>query len=448
MLDPRDIADDPERARLNLRRRRAGADAFASVDRILALQASRGELVLERDQLRADRNSLSKAIGDLYKQGRAAEAEAAKEQVAAGKIRIDELETALETLEADLLALAMDLPNQLDPTVPDGDGEEHNPVVASWGAPRAFEFTPQSHVEVAERLGMLDLERAAKLAGARFSVLYGAGARLERALINFFLDLHTTEHGYQEVMVPYMAHRRIFEGTGQLPKFEAEMFKLAGQVNGADTFLIPTAEVPVTNLHREEILDEEQLPIKYVCFTPCFRAEAGSAGRDVRGLMRVHQFHKVELVWLSTPEASAAAHEALTAHAEAALRLLELPYRKVLLCSGDTSFGAARCYDLEVWLPSQERYREVSSCSNFGDFQARRMSLRYRPVAEGGKKAKPRLAHTLNGSGLAVGRTLLALLENHQQADGSVLIPAALRPYMGVERIMLPAPAEASAPGA
>jgi seryl-tRNA synthetase len=438
MLDPRDIADDPEAARHNLRRRRAGDDAFAAIDRILELQARRGELVLEGDQLRAERNAISDQIGELYKQRRAPEAEAAKARVAEIKVRVEVLDVELGQLQIDLNALAMDLPNVLDPSVPDGASDEDNPVVASWGTPPTFDFTPQAHVEIGERLGILDLERSAKLAGARFSVLYGLGARLERALISFFLDLHTSEHGYREVMVPYMAHRRILEGTGQLPKFEAEMFKLTEKVNGSDTFLIPTAEVPVTNLHREEILEEEQLPLKYVCFTPCFRAEAGSAGRDVRGLMRVHQFHKVELVWTCTPETSAAAHEALTGHAEEALRRLELPYRKVLLCAGDTSFGAARCYDLEVWLPSQQRYREVSSCSNFGDFQARRMALRYRPTVEGGKKAKPRLAHTLNGSGLAVGRTLLAVLENHQQADGSVRIPEVLRPYMGVDRIEVP----------
>jgi seryl-tRNA synthetase len=260
-------------------------------------------------------------------------------------------------------------------------------------------------------------------------VLKGAGARLERALINFFLDTHTGEHGYTEVMTPYMVHRRIMEGTGQLPKFEEDMFKLDRPVNGADTFLIPTAEVPVTNLHREEILEEEQLPVRYACFTPCFRAEAGSAGRDVRGIIRQHQFHKVELVWVTTPDRSEKDHQALVSHAEVLLQKLGLPYRVVQHCGGEVSFNAHVAFDLEVWLPSQNKYREISSCSNFGDYQARRMQLRYRPGGDG--KAKPKLAHTLNGSGLAVGRTLVAILENYQQADGSVVVPEVLRPYMG-----------------
>jgi seryl-tRNA synthetase len=438
MLDPREVAAEPELIKANLQRRHAGPDAFHAVDRICTLREERTARVGDRDELRADRNRLSKEIGGLYKQGKRDDAEAMKAKVAAGNIEIGRLEGELGAIDEELRDLAMRLPNMLDAEVPEGVSDEDNPVVGTWGTARTFEFEPLPHVEVGERLGILDLERSAKLAGARFSVLHGLGARLERAITNFFLDLHTQEHGYNEVSVPFMVHRRILEGTGQLPKFEDDMFRLASKVNGSDTFMIPTAEVPVTNLHREEILDEAALPVRYVCFTPCFRAEAGSAGRDVRGLMRVHQFLKVELVWLTTPDASKQAHEDLTRHAEEALRRLELPYRKVLLCSGDTSFGAARCYDLEVWLPSQKKFREVSSCSNFHGFQSRRMSLRYRPTSDGKKKSKPQFAHTLNGSGLAVGRTMLAILENHQQEDGSVLIPKALQPYMGTDRLVVP----------
>ncbi|MCB9680157.1 MAG: serine--tRNA ligase [Alphaproteobacteria bacterium] len=438
MLDPRAVADDPEAIQHNLRRRHADDEAFAAVDRIVALSSRRNVLVTDRDGCRAARNSLSKAIGDLFKAGKRDEAEAMKAEVATNNARIAELEAELDGLEVELRHLALSLPNVLDPSVPDGHSDADNPVVATWGTPRAFDFTPKAHVEVGEALGILDLERAAKLTGARFSVLKGLGARLERALMNFFLDLHTGTNGYTEVMVPYMVHADICEGTGQLPKFAGDMFKLAEPVNGQDTYLIPTAEVPVTNLHREEILDDAQLPVKMVCFTPCFRSEAGSAGRDVRGLIRVHQFHKVELVWLTRPEDSADAHEQLVSHAEQALQALELPYRKVLLCAGDTGFGAARCYDLEVWLPSQQAFREVSSCSNFHDFQARRMNLRYRPADVDGKKSRPQFAHTLNGSGLPLGRVLVAILENHQQADGSVVVPEVLRPYVGTDVIRPP----------
>ena len=436
MLDPRVIAADPDAAKAQLRRRNASEDSLASIDTIAALASRRVELVGERDELRASRNSLSKKIGGLYKQGRRDEAEAIKAKVAAGNERITLLEAELGRLEAQSTDLAMRLPNRLADDVPAGHSEEDNVELRRWGTPRVLDFEAQGHVELGEALGILDMERAAKLSGTRFSVLYGAGARLERSLVNFFLDMHTSSHGYVEAMVPYIVHRRVLEGTGQLPKFEDDMFRLAEPLNGADAFLIPTAEVPVTNLRRDEIVGHEELPLKYACFTPCFRAEAGSAGRDVRGLMRTHQFHKVELVQLTTPEGSQAAHDAIVRHAEACLEALELPYRSMLLCAGDTSFGAARCIDLEVWLPSQQTYREVSSISNFNDFQARRMNLRYRPEpVDGKKKSKPVYAHTLNGSGLAVGRVLLAVLENHQQADGSIRIPAALQPYMGTDRI-------------
>lgn len=435
MIDPNLVAQDPERVRASLRRRHEGEATLAEVDRMVELTERRRRLVTERDQLNADRNRLSGEIGGLMKQGRRDEAEALKAKVHAGNARIAEIEADLAAVDADRDAIAMRLPNLLDDRVPPGKGDEDNVVVRSWGAPRGDGRTGESHVEIGTRLGVLDLERATKLAGTRFWVLTGAGARLERALVNFFLDLHVEQHGYTEAMVPYLVHRRIAEGTGQLPKFEADMFRLAEPLNGADAFLVPTAEVPVTNLHREEILEEEQLPLKYAAFTPCFRSEAGSAGRDVRGLIRVHQFHKVELVWITTPEQAEASHQQLVGHAEKALQLLELPYRVMELCGGDVGFGATRCYDLEVWLPSQG-YREISSCSHYADFQARRMQLRYRPAGEGNKKAKPRAAHTLNGSGLAVGRALVAILENHVQPDGTVRIPEVLRPYMaGADRI-------------
>ncbi|MDP2689539.1 MAG: serine--tRNA ligase, partial [Deltaproteobacteria bacterium] len=306
--------------------------------------------------------------------------------------------------------------------------ETENLVVRTWGEPREFPFNPLEHTEIGERLGIIDFERAGKLSGARFSLLKGAGARLERALINFMLDLHTARHGYTEVLPPFMVKREGFVGTGQLPKFEEDLFK----IEGWEHFLVPTAEVPVTNIHREEILDEEALPIRYTAYTPCFRKEAGSYGKDVKGLIRLHQFNKVELVKFSSPDTSYDELEKLTNNAEEVLKKLDLPYRVVTLCTGDMGFSSAKTYDIEVWLPGQGKYREISSCSNFEDFQARRANIRYRPK-EGGK---PRFVHTLNGSGLAVGRTLVAILENYQNGDGSVTVPEALRPYMGgLERI-------------
>jgi len=423
MLDPNRIAEDPGPIKSDLRRRHAAEAVHADVDQIVVLSGRRRELITERDTLRGQRNALSKEIGGLFKQGKRDEAEVLKAKVQAGNARIEVLEEELGVLEAERDALGLGLPNLLHPDVPDGKGEEDNVQIDAWGTPGE---PGDSHVEIGTRLGILDLERAAKLTGTRFWVLKGAGARLERALINFFVDLHVDEHGYTEVMVPYLVHRDIAQGTGQLPKFENDMFRLAEPLNGQDAFLIPTAEIPVTNLHRGEILDEAELPIRYAGFTPCFRSEAGSAGRDVRGLIRVHQFHKVELVWVTTPERAPDDLEALIGHASTALQRLGLPYRVMELCGGDVSFAAHRCRDLEVWLPSQG-YREISSCSHFTDFQARRMALRYRP--EGG--GKPRLAHTLNGSALAVGRTLVAILENNVQPDGSVRIPDVLVPYMG-----------------
>jgi len=436
MLDAREIVENPEVVRESLRKRFADDAVLASVDRVIALHARRSQLIPERDGLRQRRNELSKQIGQLYKQGKGDEATALKSEVAAGSERTRVIEEELAAVETEQTDLLLSFPNLLWEEVPAGRDEGDNVEVRRWGTPRTFDFEPHTHVEVGERLGILDLDRAAKLTGARFWVLKGLGARLERALWSFFLDLHTSEHGFTEILVPDIVHRRILEGTGQLPKFEQDLFKLAGELNGSEAFLIPTAEVPVTNLHRDEILDETQLPLKYAAFTPCFRSEAGAHGRDVRGLLRVHQFHKVEMVCLSKPEESEQTHQAMVRYAETCLQLLGLPYRVVMLCGGDTGFGASKCYDLEVWLPSQQGFKEISSVSNCGDFQARRMALRYRPETEGNKKAKPRLCHTLNGSGLAIGRTVVAILENYQQADGSVTIPEALRPYMGgVERI-------------
>jgi seryl-tRNA synthetase len=438
MLDPRLIVEEPDRVKDMLTRRHQ-PDMHALVDELVSLAGRRTELITERDELRNQRNTLSKQIGELYKAGKRDDAEAMKQKVQDGNVRVAELEAELETVEARRDELAMSLPNLIDDDVPIGKSDEDNLVVSTWGQVPSYDFEPESHVELGARLGILDLERSAKLSGARFAVLIGNGARLERALINFFLDMATGEHGYTELLTPYIVHRHILEGTGQLPKFEADLFRLAGKLNGSDAFLIPTAEVPVTNLHRDEILDESQLPVAYACFTPCFRAEAGSAGRDVRGIIRQHQFHKVEMVRLCRAQDSEAQHELLTQHAEAILQRLGLPYRKVLLCSGDVSASARRCYDLEVWLPSQDAYREISSCSNFGAYQARRMQLRWRPDPVDGKKQKPRLVHTINGSGLAVGRTLVAVLENGQQADGSVVLPPALVPYMGGVDVLRPA---------
>jgi seryl-tRNA synthetase len=335
------------------------------------------------------------------------------------------------------------IPNLTRDEVPTGTSEADNLTVKTWGEKPEFDFTPKPHWELGEALGILDLERAAKLSGARFAVYMGAGARLERALISFMLDLHTTKHGYTEVLPPFMVNSKSLFGTGQLPKFAEDLFRSSdadveavarGEYKDNDHWLIPTAEVPVTNLYREEILDDSRLPIRLTAYTPCFRAEAGAAGKDTRGIIRQHQFQKVELVKFTRPGDSDAEHEALTRDAEEILEVLGLPYRRVLLCTGDTGFSSAKTFDLEVWLPGQGLYREISSCSNFEAFQARRANIRYRP---GGAKGKPEFVHTINGSGLAVGRTWLAILENYQQADGSVSIPQALRPYMGgLDRIV------------
>jgi seryl-tRNA synthetase len=343
--------------------------------------------------------------------------------------QIKQLGVQLDSIEYQRMSAVMNLPNLPHATVPVGKSAADNVEVRRHGTPREFDFTPQPHWDLGPALGIIDFERGTRLAGARFTVLAGGGARLSRALINFMLDLHTREHGYREIEPPFLANTETLKGTGQLPKFEQDLFKIAGDW---DLYLIPTAEVPLTNLHRGEILDGRDLPIRYTAYTPCFRSEAGSYGQDVRGLIRQHQFDKVELVKLTTPESSYDELESLTLHAEEVLKRLELPYRTMLLCTGDMGFAAAKTYDIEVWLPSQHTYREISSCSNTEAFQTRRANIKFRAGGTG----KADFVHALNGSGLAVGRTLIAILENFQQKDGSVTIPAALRPYMGgIDRI-------------
>jgi seryl-tRNA synthetase len=398
------------------------------VDRWIELDRRRRAVLAELEDLKRRRNEASKEIGELKREGKDAEAQIA--EVGELKGRVTELEAELTTVDISLDEATLSLPNLAHQSVPEGADEEANRVERIIGDPPEFAFEPKAHWDLGPALGILDFERGAKIAGARFTVYFGAGARLERALINFMLDLHTREHGYTEVQPPFIVNSDALIGTGQLPKFGEDLFKLEDH----DYYLIPTAEVPVTNLHRQEILEETDLPIKYVAYTPCFRAEAGSYGRDVRGLIRQHQFNKVELVHLSTPETSYQSLEDLTANAEKVLQLLELPYRVVCLSTGDMGFGAAKTYDLEVWLPGQNAYREISSCSNCEAFQSRRAGLRYRP-ADGGK---PRFMHSLNGSGLAAGRTLVAVLENNQQEDGSVVVPEVLRPYFGGLELITP----------
>ncbi|MBP7147096.1 MAG: serine--tRNA ligase [Acidobacteria bacterium] len=398
--------------------RRGGVPAL---DELVASDAERRKAIVEVEQLKAERNAESRRIGELMKAGGAADE--AREHVRAIGERIKSLDERVGEIDRRIAELMAAIPNIPHPTCPEGPDDSANRVERTWGEPPRFAFTPRDHVEIGEISGTIDFPRAAKVTGARFAVLTGEGARLSRALIQFMLDLHTVRHGYREVLPPFIVNARSLFGTGQLPKFEADLFRLR---EPDDWYLAPTAEVPVTNLHAEEILAEKDLPLRYCAYTPCFRSEAGSHGKDVRGLIRVHQFEKVELVAFARPEESYAVLEALTGHAEEVLRQLGLAYRVVSLATGDLGFSSAKTYDLEVWLPSQNTYREISSCSNFEDFQARRAQIRYRP-AEGGK---PRFVHTLNGSGLAVGRTLVAVLENYQRADGSFEVPAVLRPYM------------------
>jgi len=420
--------------------RARGADPAALLGDFHSLDARRREAITQSEQWKARRNELSQQVGLLKRTGQ--DATALMEETKALKERLDELDATASALDEQMRQSLARIPNLTRDEVPAGKSEADNVVVKTWGTVREFNFEAKPHWELGEKLGILDLERATKLSGARFAVYKGAGARLERALISFMLDLHTSEHGYTEILPPFMVNSKSLFGTGQLPKFAEDLFRcddgtafVPGEYRDNDHWLIPTAEVPVTNLYRDEILDDTKLPIAFTAYTPCFRAEAGAAGRDTRGIIRQHQFQKVELVKFVRPEESDAEHERLTGNAETILELLELPYRRMLLCAGDTGFSAAKTYDLEVWLPGQGLYREISSCSNFEAFQARRANIRYKP----GGKGKNEFVHTLNGSGLAVGRTWLAILENYQMADGSVRIPEVLRAYMGgLEQIVAP----------
>lgn len=426
MLDINFVRENLETVRAALANRNFPGE---SLDKFAELDAERRRVITEADSINQARNASSKEIGALMQAGKRDEAEAKKGDVAGLKDKQAELEKARDAVDAEMRELLVGLPNIPAEGVPVGGDESANKEIRRWGEPKEFDFEPKDHVDLGETLGILDLERATKIAGSRFAILNGAGARLERALVNFMLDVHTTEHGYMETLPPFLVNRTALFGTNQLPKFEEDLFHIRDERGFA---LIPTAEVPVTNYHAEEILDAKDLPKYYTAYTPCFRSEAGSYGRDTRGLIRQHQFEKVELVKLSLPEDSDDEHEKLTADAERILQLLGLPYRTVVLSTGDMGFGARKTYDIEVWLPSQKTFREISSCSNCGDFQARRMNLRFRRA--GG--AKPEFPHTLNGSGLAVGRTWIAILENYQQSDGSILIPEVLHPYMnGIEKI-------------
>ncbi|CAN5182140.1 serine--tRNA ligase [soil metagenome] len=401
----------------------------ASLDDFVELDETRRRVISESDKINQTRNSSSKEIGALMQAGKTEEAEAKKAEIAGLKDAQQELETERKGLEAAMDELLAGLPNVPKADVPVGADESANVKIRKWGEPREFDFEIKDHVDLGEALGILDLERAVKIAGARFSILNGAGARLERALVNFMLDVHTAEHGYKETLPPFIVNKDALFGTAQLPKFEEDLFKLQDE---RDFYLIPTAEVPVTNYYAGEILDAKDLPMKFVAYTPCFRSEAGSYGRDTRGLIRQHQFEKVELVKYALPENSEEEHEKLTENAERILQLLGIPYQIVVLSTGDMGFGSAKTYDIEAWIPSQNTYREISSCSLFTDYQARRMNLRFK--RSGG--AKPEFVHTINGSGLAFGRTWIAIIENYQQEDGSILIPEILQSYMnGLERI-------------
>jgi len=444
MLDMNFVRGNLELVEEKLRAR--GTDPAALLGDFRALDKSRREAITQSEQLKARRNELSQQVAVLKKSGH--DATAVMDETRSLKDKLDELDKAAASLDDQLRLSLASVPNLTRDEVPAGLSETDNVIVKTWGDQKKFDFTPKPHWELGEALGILDLERAAKLSGARFAVYMGAGARLERALISFMLDLHTAKaeaggHGYTEVLPPFMVNSKSLFGTGQLPKFAEDLFRCSdtdaeaaarGEFKDNDHWLIPTAEVPVTNLYRDEILDEARMPISLTAYTPCFRAEAGAAGKDTRGIIRQHQFQKVELVKFVKPEDSDAQHEQLTRDAEEILEALEIPYRRMLLCTGDTGFSSAKTFDLEAWLPGQGLYREISSCSNFEAFQARRANIRFRPA---GAKAKPEFVHTLNGSGLAVGRTWLAILENYQQADGSVAVPKVLQPYMGgMDRIV------------
>ena len=425
MLDLNYVRENLEKVREALVARRADMSAL---DDFARADEERRRTIAESDQLNAQRNASSREIGALMKEGRKDEAEARRAEVSGLKDRIAELDGLRSQTEERMHELLSTLPNIPHSSVPVGSDESANTEVRRWGTRPEFDHEPKDHVDLGTALGILDLERATKIAAARFAILNGAGARLERALINFMLDVHTREHGYLETLPPFIVNRNALFGTGQLPKFAEDLFKLD---DPRELYLVPTAEVPVTNYHREEILDAAQLPIKWAAYTPCFRSEAGSYGRDTRGVIRQHQFEKVELVKYALPENSYEELESLTRDAETILQKLGLHYRVVTLSTGDIGFASAKTYDIEVWLPSQNTFREISSCSNYESFQARRAQIRFRR----GGGAKPEFVHTLNGSGLAIGRTWIAILENYQQEDGSVIVPEVLRPYVGAERI-------------
>ncbi|MFN3739408.1 MAG: serine--tRNA ligase [Thermodesulfovibrionales bacterium] len=421
MLDPRFIRENTEKVRTALQLRGYGTELLTS---FMEIDSRRISLLKEVEDLRQRRNILSREISEL--KGKGQEAQDKLSQAKEVSDRITELETLLRNLEEELKKLLLNIPNIPHETVPSGKDETENVEIRRWGVPREFDFEPLNHWDIGETLGIIDFERATKISQTRFSLMKGAGAKLERALINFMLDVHTSK-GYIEIFPPLLVNRQSMTGTGQLPKFEIELFRTVDP----ELYLIPTAEVPVTNIHRDEILNEEDLPIYYTAYTPCFRKEAGSYGKDIRGLIRQHQFNKVELVKFVKPEDSYQELETLTRDAEEILQRLGLPYRVVCLCTGDLGFSAAKTYDIEVWLPGQKRYREISSCSNFEAYQARRANIRFRRAGKKGTE----FVHTLNGSGLAIGRTVVAILENYQQKDGTVIVPEALRPYMGVELI-------------
>jgi seryl-tRNA synthetase len=421
VLDPQRLRREPDQIAARLATRGFALD----LPLLSELETRRKAVQTETEALQAERNRVSKAVGEAKRSG--ADAAPLLAQMTGVGERLAQLEAELKSVQDALDAYCLEIPNLPHESVPVGRSEDDNVELRRWGQPRAFDFTPRDHVDLGEALGGLDFETATRIAGARFSLLRGPLAALQRALTQFMLDLHTREHGYTEVYVPYLVNADSLLGTGQLPKFEEDLFAASD-----DYYLIPTAEVPVTNIVRDRIVEASDLPLKLVAHTPCFRREAGSYGKDTRGMIRQHQFEKVELVRLVAPETSWQAHEELTANAEAVLQRLDLPYRVMALCTGDMGFASAKTYDLEVWLPGQGKYREISSCSNFGDFQARRLKARWRNPATG----KPELLHTLNGSGLAVGRTLVAVVENYQQADGSIVVPDVLRPYLGgLERI-------------
>jgi seryl-tRNA synthetase len=418
LLDSKQLRSDPAGVAANLARRGVTLDVAA----FNALDERRKAAQIESDRVRAERNANAKAVGMAKGKGEDASVLLRRAEELTGQLGASD--AAIASVQAELDAWQLGLPNTLHGSVPEGRDESANQEIRRWGEPRKFDFTPKDHVELGEQLGGLDFEAAARISGARFSIMRGGVARLHRALAQFMLDLHTREHGYTELYVPYLVNAAALQGTGQLPKFEADLFRVQGEPG---FFLIPTAEVPATNLVRDSIVEANKLPMKLVAHTPCFRSEAGAAGKDTRGLIRQHQFEKVELVHIVKPADSYAALEELTGHAEKVLQKLELPYRVVALCAGDVGFSAAKTYDLEVWLPAQNKYREISSCSNCEGFQARRMQARWRNPDSG----KPEPLHTLNGSGVAVGRALVAILENFQNADGSITVPAALRSYMG-----------------